>query len=556
MPARFDEIAFVPTQKATSSSRSRGGIELPPSEPMGSPIMLNGQESAFSAETTSRLTHYYEVDNERQVFIHTILKKLEADQKRINELELDLEDQKRSRASYQSKAIELEGEKEKLVHYINKDSFVVVLIDGDGAKFADEFVRDPMGGAEKAAIRLKQAVRENLRDTGVAQDDIPIIVRVYANLNDLSKSLRLSRIIDSDDDMRVFAERFTNSRADFDFVNVGKGKENADSKIRRMLNHYWRNIQCKKIFLVGCCHDNGYLHDLRDYSGSHDNRIVLLETTPAEPAFRSLTFPIIRFNEVFRSEPLTNETKHSFSMPPGLYSPGQPSLAGPGPIARPTPSMKPVASMPPAAPQEQRRTSTPIPNPLSASTASPILTTSSPDQSAAQPPRAASVISSGNGGTSISYATAGGVSDFQNVTVKAPKPKKQPKVIFSNVDGYRIDSPTQHPPRTPAQTSYQAKFQNVKPSVFCNDFYLKGRCKWGISCDKTHDIELTGPELAIHRYKARTSLCPNGPYCVDYDCYLSHHCPRSPCTRGEMCPFYDTEKWGDLHLGKDQLQPS
>lgn len=82
-------------------------------------------------------------------------------------------------------------------------------------------------------MKLKQAVRENLRDTGVGQEDIPIIVRVYANLNDLSKSLRLSRVIDYDDDMRLFAERFTNSRADFDFINVGKGKENADSKIRR-----------------------------------------------------------------------------------------------------------------------------------------------------------------------------------------------------------------------------------------------------------------------------------------------------------------------------------
>lgn len=108
-----------------------------------------------------------------------------------------------------------------------------MLIDGDGAKFADEFLRDPIAGAERAAIRLKQAVRENLRDTGVGSEDIPILVRVYANLNDLSKSLRLSRIIDYDEDMRLFAERFCNSRADFDFVNVGKGKENADSKIRR-----------------------------------------------------------------------------------------------------------------------------------------------------------------------------------------------------------------------------------------------------------------------------------------------------------------------------------
>ncbi|KAI1380364.1 hypothetical protein F4677DRAFT_406576 [Hypoxylon crocopeplum] len=526
---------------------------------MTSPIMLNGQDpTAFTSEASTRLSHYYQVDSERQAFIHNILDKIDADAKRINELELDLEDQKSSRASYQSKAIALENELRAIGRQVEKDSFVVVLIDGDGAKFADEFLRDPIGGAERAAIRLKQAVRENLRDTGVGQDDIPILVRVYANLNDLSKSLRMSRIIEYDEDMRLFAERFTNSRADFDFVNVGKGKENADSKIRRMLNHYYRNIQCKKIFLAGCCHDNGYLHDLRDYTGSNENKLTLLETTPAEPSFRSLGFPILRFDDVFRSEPLGNETKHSFpTMFPRARSPTQ-VPAGPGPIARPTqPIQKSTPTIPPGF-QEQRRSSTPIPTPttLSANTSSPIQPTTTPEQLAAQPPRASSVISSGNGGTSISYATAGGVNDLQNVTVKAPKPKKQPKVIFYNTDNYRIDSPTQHPPRTPAQTSYQAKFQAIKPSVFCNDFYLKGRCKWGISCDKTHDAELTGPELAIHRYKARTSLCPAGPYCVDYDCYLSHHCPRMPCSRGDMCPFYDTEKWGDLHLTKEQLQAS
>ncbi|KAI2621980.1 hypothetical protein GGS26DRAFT_568737 [Hypomontagnella submonticulosa] len=520
---------------------------------MGSTMMLNGQDPT---DTSSRLNHYFQVDTERQAFIHNILEKVEADAKKINELELDLEDQRKSRIKYQAEANTLETEVQRLARQLEKDSFVVVLIDGDGAKFADEYLRDPSGGAEKVAMKLKQAVRENLRDTGVGQDDIPILVRVYANLNDLSKSLRLSRIIEYDEDMRLFAERFTNSRADFDFVNVGKGKENADSKIRRMLNHYYRNIQCKKIFLAGCCHDNGYLHDLRDYAGPGEDRLVLLETTPAEPAFRTLGFPILRFDEVFRSEPLGNETKHNIlSMIPTLRSPVQTSSM-PGPIARP---MQPIQRPSAATIQEQRRSSTPIPastTPISAAASSPIQSSSTPDQSTAQLPRASSVISSGNGGTSISYATAGGVNDLQNVTVKAPKPKKQPKVIFYNADNYRIDPPTQHPPRTPAQATYQAKFQAIKPSVFCNDHYLKGRCKWGISCDKTHDAELTGPELAIHRYKARTSLCPAGPYCVDYDCYLSHHCPRSPCTRGDMCPFYDTEKWGDLHLTKDQLQPT
>ncbi|KAI5866253.1 hypothetical protein GGS23DRAFT_617342 [Durotheca rogersii] len=518
--------------------------------------MLNGQDpDSITEEAKARLIHYQQFDSERQ--------SLQADAKKINELELDLEDQKRSRAGYQTKALNLKAEADWLLQKLNKDPFVVVLIDGDGAKFADEYLRNPVAGAERAAMKLKQAVRDSLRDTGLEHDDVPILVRVYANLIDLAKSLRMSRIIDYDDDMRLFAEHFTNTSADFDFINVGKGKENADSKIRRMLSHYHRNVQCKKIFLAGCCHDNGYLHDLRDYKGVSDNRLVLLETTLAEPGFRTLGFPILRFDDVFRSEPLGNETRRlPLALSTRTRSPPQPPPGfGPGPIARPVqPAQRPAATVLPP-PQEQRSSaSTPDSRSMATVTASPIQSVSTPEQEnsqlATQPPRAASVISSGNGGTSISYATAGGVNDHQNVTVKAPKPKKPSKVIYYNVDNYRVDPPTQHPPRTPAQSTYQAKFQSIKPSVFCNDYYLKGRCKWGVGCDKTHDAELTGPELAIHRYKARTSLCPAGPYCVDYDCYLSHHCPRVPCTRGDSCPFYNTDKWGDLHLTKDQLQPS
>lgn len=62
---------------------------------------------------------------------------------------------------------------------------------------------------------------------------MPILVRVYANLNDLARSLRMSDVIIRDESMHMFAEQFTNSHVDCDFINVGKGKENTDAKIRR-----------------------------------------------------------------------------------------------------------------------------------------------------------------------------------------------------------------------------------------------------------------------------------------------------------------------------------
>lgn len=117
----------------------------------------------------------------------------------------------------------------------NSGAFVVVLIDGDGAKFRDEFLRDQEQGAAKAAWKLKEAVKE----AGLVHD-IPILVRVYANVGDLARSLRMSNVIEYDDSLRIFAEQFTNTYADFDFINVGKGKENADSKIRSEISRPFR----------------------------------------------------------------------------------------------------------------------------------------------------------------------------------------------------------------------------------------------------------------------------------------------------------------------------
>lgn len=525
--------------------------------------MLNGRESTgLVDQAIARLNIYQQLDGERDNLIQAMIQKINSDAKRISDLELDLEDQKKSRVDYQTKAMNLNADLQRLGSRLNSGAFVVVLIDGDGAKFRDEFLRDQEQGAAKAAWKLKEAVKE----AGLVHD-IPILVRVYANVGDLARSLRMSNVIEYDDSLRIFAEQFTNTYADFDFINVGKGKENADSKIRRLLDHYYKNAQCQMIF-IACCHDNGYIHDLRQYAGAPDCKIKLIETTPAEPNFRSLELPILRFNSVFRSEPLNNEIKRGVQSFP--FRARSPTQINPGPIARPSQAtLFPSESISPEL-QEQRwptpSTSSAVASPLQATN---ILATSANDRSQSvssprdrSPPqsqasaRTSNVINSGNGGTSISYATAGGTADHQNVTVKLAKPKKQPKYAYYNDDKYRLDPPTQHPPRTPAQTTYQTKFQAIKPLVFCNDHYLKGRCKRGVNCDKEHEVELTPSEVAIHRYKARTSLCPQGPLCTDYDCYLSHHCPRALCNRNDLCPFYHTASWGDLHYTKEQLQPA
>jgi hypothetical protein len=191
---------------------------------------------------------------------------------------------------------------------------VAVLIDGDGAKFISELLQARDAGGREAARRLSQAVCQYLKETDpeLCVGNASIVANIWANLGGLAKALLHDGSIKTTDQMSEFAEGFSRNRAEFDFVNVGRGKENADNKLRRMFNFYYNNIQCKKIFFAGC-HDTGYIHDLEEKRGTEESerRIVLLETTPAEPQLRQLGLSITHFDNIFRSKPLDNEMKHS-----------------------------------------------------------------------------------------------------------------------------------------------------------------------------------------------------------------------------------------------------
>lgn len=112
-----------------------------------------------------------------------------------------------------------------------KDPYVAVLVDGDGAKFKDNLLQNPDEGATNAALAIKQHVAAYLKETDLSSD-LTIFARVFANVKDLAHSLRLSGIVNEDKFLK-FVTNFTNARGEFDFVDVGSGKENADAKIRR-----------------------------------------------------------------------------------------------------------------------------------------------------------------------------------------------------------------------------------------------------------------------------------------------------------------------------------
>jgi hypothetical protein len=63
-------------------------------------------------------------------------------------------------------------------------------------------------------------------------DEIEIMAKVCTNISGLSKALLRDGSIESVDTFKDFTIGFTQGKASFEFIDVGHGKERADSKIR------------------------------------------------------------------------------------------------------------------------------------------------------------------------------------------------------------------------------------------------------------------------------------------------------------------------------------
>jgi hypothetical protein len=99
-------------------------------------------------------------------------------------------------------------------------------------QFNEEFIRIGIEGGKQAANILRNSVLQNCSDL---TDQIEVMAKICANVDGLAKAMRKDGLIDNPDNFRDFTLGFTQGKASFDFIDVGYGKERADSKIKGML---------------------------------------------------------------------------------------------------------------------------------------------------------------------------------------------------------------------------------------------------------------------------------------------------------------------------------
>ena len=105
------------------------------------------------------------------------------------------------------------------------------LIDGDGNIFSSELLAQGHAGGRRAAALLTQNLGEYAVPEGGASGRAQLWLTVYCNKRGLAEALAANGVCSSDV-FEDFVLGFNQAAPLFSFVDVGSGKEAADSKIK------------------------------------------------------------------------------------------------------------------------------------------------------------------------------------------------------------------------------------------------------------------------------------------------------------------------------------
>ncbi|KAI3320608.1 C-x8-C-x5-C-x3-H type zinc finger protein-like protein [Xylariaceae sp. AK1471] len=402
----------------------------------------------------------------------------------LRELTMDLDDATKSRRQLQHRLQDVEErmgfvslDNDKLK---NRNPYVLVLIDGDGLIFRQHLIKQGTEGGRRAAIELHKAIAT---EPLVYANGAQIFVKVVANLGGLNRALKRDGSVDTENELQDFVMGF-NEASFFDFVDVGAYKERAIAKLKETAIFHIQNPNCKRV-IMGISHDPTYgpiLDEIIRGDANKQERINVLEGYPTVRAVASIGVNIIRFQDIFRSDKLTDRrtvSSHSVQSVQSVSSISTSISERPG-ISYATVTQK--ASPPPQIT---------LPIPLAPKTTNAAL----------------------------------------RVVKQPPKPTWNP--------GPRgLDTPI--PLNQTALETIKKRKDNNK---LCNNHFLRGPCAKGDECCFVHDYTPNKDEKNAIAFLARLNPCTNGQECDVDNCIYGHHCPsvvNGICTH-PFCKFRPDE---------------
>ncbi|KAI1652235.1 uncharacterized protein F4817DRAFT_8851 [Daldinia loculata] len=400
-----------------------------------------------------------------ETYFHQELNTLE---KKASDLQLDLNSSERTRRDLKQRLDEMET---KLGYVPDRNLYIVVLIDGDGLIFKDNFVKKGIEGGKMAANELLKAINEKFNSTETTP--VTVIVNVFANVTGLGKAMKRDGCVADNNALHNFVMGFNQANVSSTFVDVGFGKELADAKILDSLRFHLKNFNCKKAVL-GISHDAGYAPFLANMvTDDTKERMALLEGTKTVVELVALGLQIFNVPRLFRHEKLTEK-------------PQEPSQQA-SPAPSPSPSQSKLAKLPK------------VSNAASWAAIARTVPSPPPQISLPIPPRATAT------------------------PTRASRPPPAPW----NPGPRGLDPPIRVDPVVIERLRKRKDCHRL-----CNNHFLRGPCTRGKECNFTHDYNPTDEEKKAIAVFARSNRCTSGQECKNPDCIYGHHCP---CVNNGVC---------------------
>ncbi|KAJ6457432.1 hypothetical protein C8R47DRAFT_1164354 [Mycena vitilis] len=199
---------------------------------------------------------------------------------------------------------------------------VVMLLDGDGAIFSADFIRQGQKGGHAAAQLLSDSTLQ-LITANYGPRPVQLWVYVFFNKRGLMETFRRAHFTGLINKFEDFVMGFNQAAERFLMVDVGNTKEAADAKLKVYLEDEIRLPETFKI-IFGGCHDNGYAANLHSQitAGYKEKLILLKSYTEMAGGIATLDLPSYAISELFMSQKIGDDiqspsSKSSKDLPPG-----------------------------------------------------------------------------------------------------------------------------------------------------------------------------------------------------------------------------------------------
>ncbi|GKZ30190.1 hypothetical protein AbraIFM66950_008139 [Aspergillus brasiliensis] len=266
-------------------------------------------------EYLERYKQLASIEQDKNILIEELLQRVTELEAAFQQEKLDHERETRFNRDIQLHEMELMQHIARIKAIMDREPFIVVLLDGTGIIFKDEFLRKGEEGGKIAAKKLAVALKDYVASNFPGLDGPKVIARMYVNLKGLSEMCVRGAISTDPSSIEGFARGFNNGHPLFDLVDTGL--DNAHDKI------------------AGCADTSAYAQILMDIMEDIDlvGRVTLIEGVTFEKDLAKIkaAYRVSQFPEILRDTRITP-----------VWAPWKAAVAS-KPLPTLTPSPKPGA---------------------------------------------------------------------------------------------------------------------------------------------------------------------------------------------------------------------